>query len=122
MNGVPNDVQFEHFQIIEYNIVSATIYTGIKTHTVSGVVHSAEDIKTLSDVLNSATSPAGNVTADYYRLIKIKMKDDSVISLEFGGRGGHFHVLETGVSFKLEPEKRNELNHLVDRLEKEYAN
>lgn len=120
-NVEPYDAKVERFQIDEKEISYVTVYHGPVNYTVSGVIKSATDIQLLADILNGATYPVGNGTADYYRLLKITMKDGSEEDLEFGGHGRFFKILETGVFFKLEPENNHEvLNELVDRIEKEY--
>jgi len=117
----PDDAKVERFQIDENEISYVTVYQGPVNYTVSGVIESATDIQLLADILNGATYPVGNGTADYYRLFKIMMKDGSEENLEFGGHGRFFKIVETGVFFKLEPEKHHEVLHeLVDRIEKEY--
>lgn len=113
----PNHSKIEHFQINSEDISSVTIYTGPVKHEVSGVIKTAADIKLLTDILNSATSPIGDATADFYRMVKINKKDESVISL-----GKFFKQLDSGIFFKLDPEdKYRELNKLIDRVEKEYT-
>jgi predicted HAD superfamily phosphohydrolase len=88
---------------------------------ISGVIKTTEDIKALADILNNSTSPVGDATADYYRLMEINKKDGSAISLEFGGNDRFFKIVDSGVFFKLEPEDNyKELNTLIDRIEKEY--
>ncbi|MFR9708903.1 hypothetical protein ACL02P_05640 [Paenibacillus sp. MB22_1] len=110
----------EKFMIKKEDISSVTISTGVND-PVSGVIDAETDIYNLVSLLNNSTHLTGNATADYYRLVKLNMKDGSVKALEFGGNGQFFKVLDSGVFFKLEPpENHKKLNKLIDRVEKEY--
>lgn len=118
---VPNISKVMPFQINSEDISNVTVYTGTKDQDISGVIDTAEDIQALTNLLNNSPVLDGDATADYYRLLKISMKDGSVISLEFGGNGGHFKNLDTGVFYYLEPlDNEKALNKIIDRIEKEY--
>jgi hypothetical protein len=102
------------------DISSVTISTGVND-PVSGVINAETDIYNLVNLLNKVTHLTGNATADYYRLVKLNMKDGTVRVLEFGGNGQFFKVLDSGVFFKLEPPENHKIfNKLIDRVEKEY--
>lgn len=117
---VPINSNEEKFMLKKEDILSVTISTGVKD-PVSGVIDAETDIYNLVNLLNKVTHLTGNATADYYRLVKINMKDGSVKVLEFGGNGQFFKVLDSGVFFKLEPPENHKiLNKLIDRVEKEY--
>lgn len=117
---VPMNSNEEIFMIKKEDISSVTISTG-ENDPISGVIDKETDIYHLVSLLNNAVHLTGDATADYYRLVKLNMKDGSVKALEFGGHGQFFKVLDSGVFFKLEPpENHKKLNKLIDRVEKEY--
>ncbi|MFC0213342.1 MULTISPECIES: hypothetical protein [Paenibacillaceae] len=117
---VPVNSNEKIFMLKKEDISSVTISTGVND-PVSGVINAETDIYNLVNLLNKVTHLTGNATADYYRLVKLNMKDGTVRVLEFGGNGQFFKVLDSGVFFKLEPPENHKIfNKLIDRVEKEY--
>ncbi|MFD0712048.1 hypothetical protein [Paenibacillus sp. GCM10027626] len=110
------------FHVNEEDIASVTIYREPEKGIPSGLIETAEDVATIADILNNSEPPPENGTADYYCQLDLNLKDSSKISLEFGGRGGFFKIVDTGVFYGLKAGYREKLNDLVDRIEKGNAN
>ncbi len=81
-----------------------------------GVVEERADINELVEIVNEAPSVSGPGTADDYGVFTFYLKDESKISLGFGGHGSYYS--KQGYSFTINEEKVKRLNTLVDRIKK----
>lgn len=119
LNSTSNNVKEESFQMLLKDISNATIHTDSTDAAITGVIKNSQDIQTMVDILHDSPRLIGDATADFYRLLKISMKDGSVITLEFGGQGRFFKVMETGIFYDVESKGNvKQLNEFINRLEK----
>lgn len=123
VNSTSNNVKEESFQMVLTDISNATIYTDSTDAAITGVIDHSQDLQTMVDILHDSPILIGDATADFYRLLKISVQDGSVITLEFGGQGRFFKVMETGIFYDVESKGNvNQLNEFINRIEKEYTN
>lgn len=119
LNSTTNNVKEKSFQMLLKDISNATIHTDSTDLDITGVIDHSKDVQTMVDILNDSPALIGDATADFYRLLKISMKDGSVITLEFGGQGRFFKVVETGVFYDVESKGNVKLlNEFINRIEK----
>jgi hypothetical protein len=110
----------EHFQIREEDILGIIISTG-EHNPVTGVIETENDIHAMAGILNMVKPLLGDATADYYRLVKINLKDGSTVALEFGGQGRFFKVIDTGIFYEMaSPEKHEMFKQQIEQAEKAY--